>query len=163
MRFEADENFYRYVLNTPMLAKDPSGLAFSVDSSCNFCVKTSPVEPGWDLGERIRSEASTVCAMLSRIITDPKLRKCVGKSCDTGTVKCRDGCDPARIAEAQQTSKWSPFADRTVTVCRNTAPRAASLPGYLGLAVIHEFAHGCSWGHGEGKGVPLDPGPDQPK
>jgi hypothetical protein len=24
--------------------------------------------------------------------------------------------------------------------------------------VIHEFAHGCGWDHGQGGGVPVDPG-----
>ncbi len=54
------------------------------------------------------------------------------------------------------------ITDTKLTLCPyNWGPSTSAL--YVGDAVIHEFAHGCGWNHGQGVGVPLDPGPDKSK
>lgn len=87
-------------------------------------------------------------------IIDPKLRDCIEKSCDIGRIKCKDNCDVGKFVGV---NRKIPFiTNRTAVVCTN-APTRYLTPEELGSTVIHEWAHGCGWDHGDGGGVPDDP------
>jgi len=90
-------------------------------------------------------------------ITDPKLRACIQKSCDKGTIKCKGNDDKNCKDAGGYGGKFLFFIRRTANLCPGSWGDWAS-PSYVGDTVIHEFAHGCGWNHGQGKGVPNDPG-----
>jgi len=47
-----------------------------------------------------------------------------------------------------------------VTVCLNTDVKNEG--DWWGDVAVHEFAHKCRWHHGDGQGVPGDPGRPRP-
>jgi hypothetical protein len=53
------------------------------------------------------------------------------------------------------------LTNRTAHVCFKDWPNWTD-PSYAaswyGQTAIHEWAHGCGWNHGDGRGVPNDPG-----
>jgi RHS repeat-associated protein len=154
-------NFYAYVRNNPANSVDPTG-RYTIDKSCkNRCQDMGgggPNNPSqapttYNLEGIIQQQTDLQCHNLSGI-TDPKLRSCIQKSCDSGTIKCKDSC-PADAGGYQRTILG--FGGRTANLCTNNWPNYSPL-SYAGASVIHEWAHGCGWNHGQGGGVPNDPG-----
>ena len=144
---------YLYGLANPSRFADPLGL-FSIDSSCDDleCVK---LKRGFAL-ELLKQEITATCSDLS-LITDASLRKCASRQCDRGRVICKDPknkcSDPTWFAYG-----W--MGGGGAFICKNNFPKNAPI-GYLGDAVLHEWAHDCGWKHGDDKGVPYDPGKGQ--
>jgi RHS repeat-associated protein len=156
-------NLYAYVSNNPIMSVDPLG-RYKIDKSCTDhpCVSiggggpNNPNQPPYpaNLPQLIQQQADEACSNLNGI-TDPKLRACIGRRCKSGTIKCSDSCkDPTAFAQA-------PYQGSTGTMCLNNWPDWTQ-PPYVGGAIIHEWAHTCGWHHGQGGGVPQDPGPDKP-
>jgi RHS repeat-associated protein len=155
-------NLYAYVSNRPLTSTDPSG-RFAIDKSCKGqCYgfggggPNNPNQPAKleNLESVIQQQTEDRCNNLQSI-TDPRLRACVQKSCDTGTIKCKASCPPD--AGEYGGKILGLFTSRTANLCPNNWPDS-NPEWYVGAAVIHEWAHGCGWEHGQGGGVPLDPG-----
>ena len=147
-------NLYAFVSNNPVTNADPSG-RFKIDQSCKGRCQTFGSAGPQDLEQVIQQQVDFACKNLERI-TNPKLRACIQKSCDKGTIKCKDNSDKACKDAGGYNNKFL-FTNRTANLCPGNWPGFTPL-SYVGDAVIHEFAHGCGWGHGQGGGVPIDPG-----
>ncbi len=107
--------------------------------------------PSWyDIGRLVGSETEEWCANLYRI-TDPKLRACVKKSCEKGKITCKEKCDPD--AGGENRGPILGMKSRNAKLCPNNWPDYTPM-GYAGDTVIHEWAHGCGWDHGDGSGIP---------
>jgi RHS repeat-associated protein len=152
---EEGPNLYAYVSNNPVTNADPSG-HFRIDPSCKGrCQAFSWGEPQ-NLEQVIQQQADFACSNLQSI-TNPKLRACIQKSCDKGTVKCKGKGDKGCKDAGGYNNKVPLLTNRTANLCPdNWGPWTS--PSYVGDSVIHEFAHGCGWNHGQGGGVPNDPG-----
>lgn len=140
-------NPYRYVLNNPLRFYDTTGL-FTIDSSCD-CRPGGPppgASAGW--GSELIQEATLACRRLHEI-TDPKLRRCMEKTCDSGVIECLDNCPSGKAGHTDFT--FYGLKVRTSGICTNNWTQ---LRPHLADTILHEFAHGCLWGHGGGKGVP---------
>jgi len=150
-------NVYAYVRNNPATNADPSGL-FTMDPSCKNwgCQGMGGGGPGgpppswYDMGEVIQRGAEDWCRNLHRV-TDPKLRACIKKSCETGKIKCKEKCDSDAGGWARKKILF--VKSRTANLCPNNWPDWTPT-GYAGDTVIHEWAHGCGWDHGGGGGIP---------
>ena len=90
-----EPNLYAYVNNSPVGSVDPSGL-YTIDKSCQGkCLSMGGGGPNnpkqlpsqVSLEDLIRRGADDACSKLYTI-TDLKLRKCIQKSCNQGTIKC---------------------------------------------------------------------------
>lgn len=155
-------NLYAYVSNNPTMSVDPLG-RFKIDKTCtnHACIPIGGGGPNYpnqpphqaNVQQLIQQTADDACSNLNGI-TDPKLRSCIQKRCKSGKIKCSDNCQPGRMGEA-------PYHGKTATLCLNGTPDWTT-PQYFGETFIHEWAHTCGWHHGQGGGVPNDPGPDQP-
>ena len=155
-------NLYAYVSNNPIMSVDPLG-RYKIDKSCtnHACIPIGgggPNNPNQashqaNVQQLIQQEADAACSDLNGI-TDPKLRSCLQKRCKSGKIKCSDNCKPGRGGQA-------PNFGSTATLCLNNWPDWTT-PFWVGQAITHEWAHTCGWNHGQGGGVPLDPGPDKP-
>jgi RHS repeat-associated protein len=157
--FADGTNVYAYTRNNPTTDVDPSGL-FTQDPSCKNwgCQQmggggpNNPDQPpNWeDVQKVIGTYTEEWCAHLEKI-TDPKLRACIKKSCDTGKITCKEKCDP----DAGGYNRYPILGvkSRTAKLCPNNWPDFTP-PSYAGDTVIHEWAHGCGWKHGQDKGVP---------
>jgi RHS repeat-associated protein len=156
-------NLYTYVSDNPLTNADPSG-RFKIDKSCKGRCQSfgggAPYVPGkapttQSLEEVIQQQADFACKNLQRI-ADPKLRSCIQKSCDKGTIKCKDNSDKGCKDAGGYNNKYPFITNRTANLCPGNWPDWTD-PTYVGDSVIHEFAHGCGWNHGQGGGVPNDP------
>jgi len=149
-------DLYAYVSNNPVTNADPSG-RFKIDQSCKKpqC-RTFGSAGQQNVEQVIQQQADFACQNL-QIITDPKLRSCIQKSCDKGTIKCKDNSEKGCKDAGGYNNKFLFFTNRTANLCPGNWPDWTPL-SYVGDAVIHEFAHGCGWDHGQGGGVPVDPG-----
>jgi RHS repeat-associated protein len=156
-------NLYSYVYNSPIGSVDPSGL-YTIDKSCQGrCLSlggggpNNPNQPPHQvsLEELIRQGTDDACSKLYTI-TDLKLRSCIQKSCNQGKIKCDCGSN-----EGGFNFKIPLLTNRTAHVCFKDWPNWTD-PSYAaswyGQTAIHEWAHGCGWNHGDGRGVPNDPG-----
>ena len=157
-----DPNPYLFALGNPIILVDFFGL-YTIDASCKCPNVDPPNTPGMGLGdldlEGLKIELDTWCQDLGRRITNPKLKKCLKKSCERGVIKCARDCDPTMGAFNQARELFGVYrlVNRTANFCLNNLTDPIPI-GYLGDAAIHEFAHGCRWQHGDGEGVPFDPG-----
>ena len=110
------------------------------------------------LSDLIKQGTDNACAN-SNTITDLKLRRCIQKSCNQGTIKC--DCASKASSEGGFNSKFPGITNRTAHQCTESWPNYTD-PSYAatwyGQTSIHEWAHGCGWNHGDGGGVPNDPG-----
>jgi RHS repeat-associated protein len=158
---EEGPNLYAYVSNNPIMNVDPWGL-YTIDKSCKGtqCQMNGggPNNPNQhptsqNVEQVIQQEADESCGSLNSI-TDPTLRSCIARRCKSGKIKCSNDCPPGFAGE-------SPYNGVTATMCVNHWPDWTT-PAWVGQAIIHEWAHSCGWHHGDGKGVPLDPGRDHP-
>lgn len=148
-------NPYLYALANPKTRSDPFGL-YSIHRSCRGCEGQAPPI---DL-DLLSRQVDLWCILIKGTrITDPKLKKCIQKRCEMGRIKCRGDCGPDRIAEGNL-PLMGIFKYKTAIICANTHPQRPGFldRGSLGSSVIHEWAHNCGWNHGDGKGVPSDPG-----
>src|SRR5688572_12238905 len=158
-----DRDRYNYVLNMPIIGRDPLGL-FKIDGSCD-CLDFQRAGESQSRGRTLRQEVSRACNQLVPKITDPKIRQCVERSCDKGTVECENDCrtEPRRAFAYSRGSPYlwrgAPWKNRTMHLCINTSFDADRPVGFRGEMAVHEWAHGCGWAHGDGRGVPRDPGP----
>jgi len=163
-----DPHPYQYGLGNPLSFLDPFGL-YSVAAACNCAASDGGSPAGGLPGARLKREVDTICSQLETQITDPKLRKCLKKSCDRGRIRCKQSCGLGKgTGRPMLGFNLSPdlgrikIKNRTVNLCLNNIPFDAG-PGALGDIVLHEWAHGCNWEHVDGttildgKGVP---GPD---
>jgi RHS repeat-associated protein len=145
-----DVNLYSYVSNAPITGQDPLGL-FKVDGSCD-CLGAAGGRPNnWQTTVR---ETSVWCQTKLGTITDPKVRKCVTKYCQTGTIKCEKQCGSYPTALGY-TPLWDfYFGGGTAILCNNNSFSPGRPAGDRGDTVIHEWAHSCGWRHGGGGGIP---------
>lgn len=158
-------NPYIYVTNNPATNLDPSG-RFKIDGSCKGgrCViingppnNPNPSPSSYELAPLLQQQGDIACRNLG-IISDPKLRACIQKSCDTGTIKCKGrGCKDPEAGGYSTGKILGMFPNRTGTLCPDNWSTWTPL-SYAGQSIIHEFAHGCGWEHGDAGGVPNDPG-----
>ncbi len=143
-------NVYAYSRQNPLNRTDPLGL-FTIDSkSCNGCLGW---KNGYDFND-LRNAIQNACDGLKFTITSPVLRACVDRSCKDGTIKCDRNCPPTWGGYSPVGSLKKP--NRTVTLCPNAW--GSFTPDYPAAGIIHEWAHGCGWQHGDMGGVPFDPG-----
>jgi hypothetical protein len=145
------------VNNNPINSVDPLG-RYSIDKSCKGRCQgfggggpNNPKQPPnfENLEAVIQRETDDWCSNLSRV-TDPKLRACIQKSCEKGKIKCKEKCDPDTGGWARE--KFLFIGSRTANLCPNNWPDFTPA-SYVGDTVIHEWAHGCGWREGSGKGI----------
>ena len=159
-----DPHFYVYGFGNPISLLDPLGL-YSIDSSCKCPAVDPSGEPGSGLpADRLSVEVDTICSRLRQQITDPKLRRCIKKSCDRGKISCQQLCgldsSGSPMAGVNDRVFIGPLQlkNRNANLCLDNIPFDAR-PGAFGDLVIHKWAHGCRWNHTsptnpDGKGVP---------
>jgi RHS repeat-associated protein len=156
-------NLYGYVSNNPVTNADPSG-HFKIDQSCKGRCQafggggsnnSSNQPPLQNLEQVIQQQTDLACSNLQGI-TNPKLRACIQKSCDKGTIKCKGNGDKGCHDAGGYNNKIPLIGNRTANLCPDNWGPGTS-PSYVGDAVVHEFAHGCGWNDGQGGGVPNDP------
>lgn len=156
---------YSYVSQNPIGFIDPSGLVRIQD--CPDC--------DGDVMANVTRSANQWCQerRVDRRIKDVALRNCIKERCNSTLIVCDKNCpqfrcgtgpnDPnGRLTRARGHS--NPNDPTRITLC--ISEQSAS--GGWGSTVLHEFAHTCRktdgapWAHGDGLGVPNDPGPDAP-
>lgn len=98
------------------------------------------------------------CNIAALRITDSCLRACVAAQCSGITVRCGDpitlnGCSKprsgGRVGGFVQDGGTCKVPSDEVHWCDLSVP-ASCRP----LMMVHELAHACGWGHGDGMGVP---------
>ena len=153
---------YIYSENRASRYSDPLGL-YTIDPSCNCPSASPPFSPrspnetpaGLEIQDLLLGVDTWCAVKYLNEITDLRLRECIKESCDSGKIRCRDDCDVERFVGLN--IKVPFIRNRIAIVCSNAQPWALT-PEELGNTVIHEWAHGCGWDHGDGGGVPRDPG-----
>jgi RHS repeat-associated protein len=164
-------NLYAYVSNNPIMSVDPTGRV-KIDKTCTDhpCITIGGPGSGdpknqnahqVNVQQLIQQATDEACSNLNGI-TDPKLRSCLQKRCKNGNIKCSDNCpQPPLIPKAQGGN--APYSGNTITLCLDPVGTPPwTTPQFFGGSIIHEFAHTCGWHHGQGGGVPHDPGADKP-
>jgi|HubBroStandDraft_4_1064222.scaffolds.fasta_scaffold01159_8 RHS repeat-associated protein len=160
-------NLYAYVSNNPIMSVDPLG-RYKIDKSCTNhpCISIGgggPNDPSQaphqaNVQQLIQQTADAACSDLNGI-TDLKLRSCLQKRCKSGKIKCSDNCSQ----QPKQQAGNAPYHGSTGTLCLDSIGTPPwTTPQDFGGTIIHEWAHTCGWHHGQGQGVPNDPGPDKP-
>ena len=143
-------NIYVFAGANPIKNKDISGL-FTIKGNCQGRSST------------IKEIATATCKNIDNIITDANLARCIKNRCRNGMIRC-DPCCPAGTAGyniwvpriSQNNGRHIYWRSQTANICINNHRG----DGRIAQVIIHEWAHSCGWQHGEGMGVPLDPGPD---
>ena len=144
-------SLYEYVRSNPVMNVDPWGLLEWI--KCDCCKDI----------EAMKTSVKTACSQVDTTITDEKLRECIKKSCKKGKIICVmiKGKGPYGLPApgnlgCLHRGKWWPCRKMFIycPYFKNGKAGKAS----AGDTVIHEFAHGCGWNHGNGKGVPGDTG-----
>jgi RHS repeat-associated protein len=144
------DTHYSYASNSPLNALDPTGL-FTIDKSGCKCLEGVPAGGDQDATRWQAVEHGTLsaCLELDTMITNPQLRKCLKKRCESGRIACDQKC-------GQDTIAWAVPFFKTANLCVNNIDDWDA--GYMGRVVIHEWAHTCGWMHGGGDGVPGNDG-----
>jgi RHS repeat-associated protein len=152
---------YAYALSRPTRLKDPLGL-FTIDPSCDDlrCKQTDVGNVG-NRYNQVKLEVEAACMGLDfTIYNDSSLLQCLQRKCETGRINCSwkgdPRTDPCNINK--DAGAWGPIGSGEAHLCPDNWVGAG--PGDLGNLVIHEWSHNCGWRHGQGHGVPADPGPD---
>jgi hypothetical protein len=111
---------------------------------------------------------------LMETITLPGLRKCVEKQlpkmsihCTTCGVDPLTGKIPIAVHNSEQCSNepgmnYCMDNNKCKDYCCGT-DYPDLFAEFLISTMIHETAHNCNWYHGQGGGIPADPGPTDPK
>jgi RHS repeat-associated protein len=152
---------YAYALSRPTRLKDPLGL-FTIDPSCDG-LRCKPTDVGnvGNMYNQVKLEVAAACIGLDvTIYNDSSLLQCLQRKCDTGRINCSWKKDPRTnpCNLRKGAGAWGPIGSGEAHLCPDNWAGAG--PGDLGNLVIHEWSHNCGWGHGQGHGVPGDPGPD---
>jgi RHS repeat-associated protein len=161
-------NFYIFVENNPLLFHDPNGL-YKVDSSCTSC-DPDPLAGVKDdgSGERKSDPAQTQSckdSVESLGITDEKVKSCMKKFCDNGTISCKKAGDyNCKASIGPDGNPGYPLGGQTdsrnIFICP-TNIRDTNSGGNLREILLHEMAHACGWSHSDGPiGTPGIPGSD---
>ncbi|ALN56523.1 Rhs family protein [Lysobacter enzymogenes] len=150
---------YSYAELQPFRYNDPLGL-FSWDPSCMNDCNAGGINQDWR--SQIDREARTLCQGLSNFVTNVRRAKCISKSCEDAVVSCgecparrnpTDGSSSVGAAESK-VGFWG-VRFNTPKICTNAAMhKTTHKPGFGGVILIHELAHGCGWDDKGGEGVP---------
>jgi RHS repeat-associated protein len=141
---------YAYVASSPLSSIDPKGL-LTID--CPDCDQRKYQET--------KKSADRWCAWASQgsHIKDIAIRNCVKKSCRNGSISCKSDCTRrTRCGRDVGIPRGYFNPGEGPVICLNQSAAA----GGRGSTAIHEIAHSCGWRHGDGGGVPNDPGVDPP-
>lgn len=153
----AGPNTYSYVRSNSLKRTDRLGL-LEVDPSCAYCDKDGDVE--W----RQQFNAKIACIELIKQIKNGVISECIIKRCQSNAKiycngnQCRPGIGGYNDYESIGSSMFAargliiPKPDIHICVPYTSWNRRAS-------NILHELAHSCGWDHGDGGGVPHDPGP----
>ncbi len=149
---------YNYALERPTKFVDRLGL-FALDGSCNNMECIS--QHGYaNLLQQLKLEIQISCQTLeSTVYGDAALLKCLRSKCASGRIYCHitDKRDPSNLCNgSNEPGAWGPPGGEA-HLCPGNWTYGVP-PGYLGDVVLHEWAHNCGWGHGEGKGIPCNSG-----
>ena len=162
-RLEPPTHPFAYVGSRPTRYKDRLGL-FKMDDSCDCLIgrDSGQDKPSKSAYASLVNSVAQACADRLSGITDVALRRCVGGSCDRGTVICRDDCNQGQLGGttdvvAAQIAHVFGGAIRGAKLCVNNWP-ALTAAG-AGNVALHEWAHGCAWLHASD---PNDPGAGVP-
>lgn len=144
---------YGYVESSPLGSIDPSGL-IRVDG-CPDCDKQEI--------QKVKNSTREWCDWAARgsNIKDAALRRCIKQSCQRGTITCKSDCRRRTSCGKDigvPRGYFIPEEDPNPVLCLNSV----EAPGGWGSTAIHEIAHSCGWRHGQGGGIPNDPGPHTP-
>jgi RHS repeat-associated protein len=140
-----EQALYAYADSNPILLIDPYGL-YSVDSSCD-CQLLTPHR------NDLETQVDAWCAHGLPTITDRRLRECISESCNSGVIRCSNTClRTATRAQAGFNRRFPFTTNRTANICTFSGGWNSIQPP--GDTVIHEWAHGCGWREGGGRGVP---------
>ncbi|MBN2436653.1 MAG: RHS repeat-associated core domain-containing protein, partial [Spirochaetes bacterium] len=164
-------NLYQYCNSSPILYIDPDGknpiiivIGIGIALFLEGCSGNQTQALTWDKSCNCAKDITLIkklvkdeCNKVSSTIKDKKLRDCIDKSCKTGRIRC--SILKGRIG-GNVDSTLSPALgiSRKIILYPNKYENGQYGSLNAGEIAIHEFAHGCGWVHGEGKGVPGDSG-----
>ena len=151
---QGDSQAYAYSRLNPLRYVDRLGL-LSFDESCYGCLGQNVGDPSspTQLGIIVQG-VQNGCKRLLNGITDVGLRDCIAKSCQEGKIDCRTEtwkCGPGKLGHTDIPFFPGLPVTRKIRLCVNNWDL---LSPHIGETAVHEFAHGCGWGHGQGAGVP---------
>ena len=144
---------YVYVESLPLGSIDPRGL-IKVEG-CPDCDKREI--------DKVKNSTREWCDWAARgsNIKDITLRHCIKQNCRNGTITCKNDCKRRKSCGKDigvPRGYFIPEEDTNPVLCLNSVEAR----GGWGSTAIHEIAHSCGWRHGQGGGVPNDPGPHIP-
>jgi len=146
---KAGPNFYNYSDSNPLRLLDHLGLFSMENPNCDECDDEAE--------NRLRDAIQQECNRLSATIKNRRLKKCIQHRCNSsGVVRIFCNCR----GQDREYGRYGCAFGGTIILCfkwrdqKNGSDRLAE-------AAIHEWAHSCNWIHGDGMGVPNDPGPDE--
>ncbi|MBD8528324.1 RHS repeat domain-containing protein, partial [Pseudomarimonas arenosa] len=149
---------YVYADNAPLTLVDPTGLWPTVD--CPECSE--------ELANAVTTMVRNECLFFSSDaspIRNRILKGCIERQCKTTTIKCLKNCPKFRCPINGGGTYVQPVPNgfhNPPTICLNTQIEGNG-EGWQGATAIHEWAHVCKWKHGDGQGIPGDPGPESGK
>ncbi len=153
---------YHYVLNEPIMHKDPLG-EFRIKDCQNCNTKLNANDPNEPPEITIINEVSKWCKETINRITDLNLKNCIKERCEkNGIIECEKQCwyMYPLIGSSPGYSFTIPIRIGNTTYRRNTTTAHICLNSWhasnitnVGDIIIHEWAHTCGWNDGENKGV----------
>jgi hypothetical protein len=144
---KAGTNTYAYVRARPLVRVDRKGL-FEFEPTCFDCKN--------DL-EAWRRQIDNSCKRVTANISDPELRECITKRCESGKIRCGGPDCSAPSTKGYNLGIGKEWRDEKIYLCPNNFLNF-KWDTTVGCAAIHEWAHSCKWDHYEGLGVPGNSG-----
>jgi hypothetical protein len=132
----AGRNTYAYVVNRPVAKIDPNGL-FTMDADCKACKYSKDIE----------RDGNMWCDTVQSIVSNPALASCIKGKCAKAKIACSD---PGGHCNPQDVLGYAWAGDQEIHLCTQNWSTGLG----AGAIVVHEFAHTCGWGHGQGFNVP---------